>query len=198
MTVANILPEVLAECGVDLTSPSIADNNFQMRQILSLMNTAGKDINRRAEWTKAAASFTVANASSQTLPADFQEMSDAGAVIWGLSGHVPVRPCLSPELWQLFEKFPPTQPYYMLRDGKIYFTETIGSEGAEVRYVSTNWIPGKAAITTDTDQPIFPDSLLARATIWRWKRQKGLPYDDILAEYEADLDAAVKADRGAA
>lgn len=198
MTIGTILPEILAECGIDRAAPDVGDSSFEMRQILALMNAAGRDINSRAEWSRAQASFTVSNATFGQLPSAFQEMADAGAVIWGSNGYLPVRPCTSPELWQLFEKFPPEQPYYLLRDGNIYFSSAIGAEGAVVRYVTKNWVSDSDTITSNADVTIFPESLLARSTIWRWKRQKGLPYDDILAEFEADFDVAIKADRGLA
>ena len=98
MTIGTLLPDVLAECGIDRTAPQITENTFEMRQILSLLNAAGRDINRRAEWAKAAATFTVTSASSALLPADFQEMAEGGAVSLDGSGHDPVRPVPSPEM----------------------------------------------------------------------------------------------------
>ena len=195
MTIGTLLPDVLAECGIDRASPQITEGTFEMRQVRSLMDTAGKDINRRAEWSKATASFDITNASSITLPADFQEMSDEGAVVLDSAYYSPARPVVSPELWQFLEKFPSEQIYYHLKGGSLFFSSPVT---ATVRYVSTFWIIGRDAINDNADVPVFPDSLLSRATIWRWKRQKGLPYDDILAEFEADLEAAIKADRGVA
>lgn len=195
--IGDILPDILAECGIDDASPDIGSNTFQMRQIKALMNAAGRDINSRAEWSRAQGSFSVVSAVSGDLPPDFQRMSDAGAVIFNVNDHVPVRPCMSPELWQLFEKFPPEQPYYLLRDGKIHFTADTGPDGALVRYVSKNWTASGDAVSSNADVTNFPESLLAKGTIWRWKRQKGLPYDDLIAEFEADLETAVRADRGA-
>lgn len=195
--IGDILPGILAQCGLDRLSPDIGDNGFEMRQIRALMNAAGRDINTRAEWSRAQSEFLVSNATYGDLPADFQRMADAGAVIFNGNDHVPVRPCKSPELWQLFEKFPPEQPYYLLRNGRIYFTENTGADGAVVRYVSVNWVSGAAVAASNSDVTIFPEELLAKGTIWRFKRQKGLPYDDEMAEFEADLEAAARADRGA-
>ena len=197
MTIGTLLPDILAECGIDRTDPQITENTFEMRQILSLVNTAGKDINRRAEWSKAVSEFTITSVSSILLPTDFQSMTAEGAVMLNGSGHSPIRPVVSPEMWQLLEKFPSYQVFYQIKNGSLFFSSAIGSGGAVIRYISTDWIPGKSATDSNADQPIFPDELLTRAVVWRWKRQKGLPYDDVLAEFEADLAAAIKADRGA-
>lgn len=197
MTIGTLLPDVLAECGIDRTAPQISENTFEMRQILSLMNEAGRDINRRAEWAGATAEVTVTSAASSSLPSDFQRMASGGSVSLGGAAHDPVRPVVAPEMWQLLEKFPSEQTYYHIKNGQVFFSPAIGPNGATVRYVSNYWLMGSDTITSNADQPIFPDSLLARATIWRWKRQKGLPYDDVLAEFEADLETAIRADRGA-
>lgn len=52
-------------------------------------------------------------------------------------------------------------------------------------------------MTADDDTTLFPERLLVKGVIWRWKRQKGLPYEDNLAEFEADLVQEINADRGA-
>lgn len=199
MSVGDILPWIMSECGIDNASPDISTNTYQMRQIKSLMNAAGDDINTRVEWEKASKTLSVTGGvSSASLPSDFQEMAAAGAVMLGKSTYQPVRPVLDPTTWQFLSVTTSAQSYYHIKDGSIYFAPALDGDGASVRYVSKNWIVGdKSAVTDNADQPIFPDALLARAVIWRWKRQKGLAFDDQMAEFEADLDAAIKADRGA-
>ena len=38
--IGDILPGILAQCGLDRLSPDIGDNGFEMRQIRALMNAA--------------------------------------------------------------------------------------------------------------------------------------------------------------
>lgn len=197
MTIATILPGVLAECGIDRIAPAIMEPSFEMRQVLALMNAAGVDISTRAEWQGQSADLSASSVASILLPADFQELAEDGAVILG-SGD-PVRRVLSPAMWQLLTKNPSYDPHFHIRNGAILFSPAVASGGVTVRYQTKNWLAGgKSAITADTDQTVWPEHLLARGTIWRWKRQKGLPYDDLIAEFEADLSTAVKADRGVA
>lgn len=197
MTIGTILPEVLAECGIDVPVPDINENSFQMRQVASIMNAAGRDIGRRVEWARLSASVTGASLSLMALPADFHKMADRGAVVLGGYEYTPARPVTSPELWQLLEQFPPAQQYYHLKDGNVLFAPAIGSGGVTIRYVSKNWLGASDRIASNADTPVFPEHLLARATIWRWRRQKGLPYDDLSAEFDAALEEAARADRGA-
>lgn len=200
MSIATILPNILVECGLDSVSATINSSDFQMRQMLSIMNAAGDDINTRVEWSKAAATLTVTGgATSVALPADFQEMAEGGAVQITGATFTPVRPVVSPAMWEMLSASASAQPYYHIKGGFIHFSPAIPAGGATVRYVSNGWVVGGAnAITDNDDTVIFPENLLARATIYRWKRQKGLPFDDLMAEFEADLDTAIKADRGVA
>lgn len=198
MTIETILPSILTECGIDVVSPQINASDYQMRQILEVMNAAGRDIASRTEWAKMSKTLTVAASVSEVaVPADFQEMAEGGAVVTGGSTFSPIRPVISPSMWQMLSKTASSQPYYHLDGGNIKFSPATPTDGASVRYVSKNWLSGdKSAVTANTDVTLFPENLLARGTIYRWKRQKGLPFDDLMAEFEADLETAIKADRG--
>jgi len=197
--IGDILPDILTECGLDVSVPEISAPDFQMRQMASLMNAAGRDINSRGEWSKSMAEFTVANAALAPLPADFQEMTSAGGVTLNGAGYTPVRAVISPEMWQMLSAAPSSQQYYFLESGSVKFSPAIGAAGAVVRYITTGWIVGgKGTVSSNDDVPVFPNELLRRAVVWRFKRQKGLPYDDLVSEFEADLFVALKADRGVA
>jgi len=199
MSIGDVLPEILTECGIDVASPDISSNDFQMKQLANLVNVAGRDINERVEWAGATASLPVpATSASIALPSDFQEMAEHGAVTLDGGAYTPVRPVLAPAMWQMLKAGASAQPYYHIDSGAINFSPVIPTGGATVRYISKNWLGTKDAVTDNADEPVFPSGLLARGVIWRWKRQKGLPFDDLLAEYEADIEAAIKADRGAA
>ena len=195
--IIDILPEILAECNIDRAAPVISDGSFEMRQITALLNAAGREINTRNEWARGAVSFTAASVASVALPADFQELAETGPVMVG-TGYNPARLVTSPELWQLLSRTPSAQNYFRLEGGNILFAPAIGAGGVTIRYQSKNWLGTKDAVTANTDTAIFPERLLARAVIYRWKRSKGLPYEDLMAEFEADLETAANADKGLA
>lgn len=198
MTIETILPWVFSECGLDVSAPDITSNDYQTRQIAALMNAAGQDVNTRTEWSKAMKSFAIAGGvSSVALPADFQKVAGAGSIALASSPYGAMRPVTDPTTWQFLSEHAPEVPYYHLRSGMIYFAPAVASGGAEMVYITMNWLGTKSVISDNMDEPIFPENLLARGTIWRWRRQKGLPYEDLMAEFEADLEAAIQADRGA-
>jgi len=196
MSIGDILPSILSECGIDNSSPAIDDASFEMRQISGLMNMAGNDIATRAEWSNGVRELSVPM-ETLSLPNDFQKMASGGAVAVDDPDYQPVRPVLSESTWQLLGKHMSAQPFYHLTNGELQFLPVDALKTVKIKYISSSWLKSRAdRITANTDETIFPERLLERGTIWRWKRQKGLPFDDLMAEFEADLVAAIKADRG--
>lgn len=214
MTAETVLNNVLLEVGLDVTSAQISSGTLEMRQIVRFMNAAGVDVSRRAEWSKMSKRVTFAHDDSGggnapgggtvttsifDLPDDFHEMAENGAVkLNGIADFCPVRAVVSPEQWEFLLTQPSTQPYYHLTAGQLQFSPGLDTNGATVRYVSKYWVEGKEAINQNGDNILVPERLIEKGAIWRWKRQKGLPFDDVLAEYEADILADIKADRGEA
>lgn len=196
MTAQTIMQAVFLECGIDATA-EVGGADFQARQVLEFMNAAGEDAARRGEWSRLIKTVQIgANELSFDLPTDFQEMVETGAVRLTATPYAPVRTIVSPEQWDFLQVTPTAQAYCHIRDGKLLLTNN--PAGATLTYLSKNWAgDAKSAITTNNDEPLIPERLIERGAIWRFKRQKGLPYDDILAEYEADLEADYMADRGA-
>ena len=105
------------------------------------------------------------------------------------------RPIVDREQWAFISSQPSLQPYYHLSGGNLLLSTN--ALGFDVSYISTNWVVGKDKISADGDLFNIPEALIVRGAVWRWKRQKGFPFDDVLAEYEADIAAEIKADRGA-
>jgi len=196
MTAESVLTNVLLEIGLDNASAQLTSNDYEIRQIKAFMNAAGKDVSRRAEWYHLVKELTVAGSVGDVdLPDDFQMLTEQNAVRLNKTGFHQVRPAAGPEVWGLLSARPSTQPYYHLHAGKILFSPALDTDGAKVRYVSRHWVEGKEEITQNGDNLLVPERLIEKGAIWRWKRQKGLPYDDMLAEFEADLIGEIKADR---
>lgn len=192
--ISDILQDVLAECGIEDSSADIGGTDFQMVQMRAIMNAAGEDIAKRFEWSKMVKTLTVFSGNSTAvMPSDFQEMSEQGAVY--IAGVGFARQVVSEAMWQLISASPSTKTHFRVSGGNIDFSPAL-TANASVRYVSKNWLDGdKSAITQGADDPLFPIHLLKRGTIYRFNRQKNLPYDDQMAEFEADLTTAINADR---
>ncbi|MEG9884920.1 MAG: hypothetical protein V6Z86_10035 [Hyphomicrobiales bacterium] len=197
MSAETVLNNVLLQIGLDPPSPQLSGDDYDIRQIGALMNAAGEDIAGRAEWSGLYRDWSVPGGLTQVdLPRDFQKMASRGAARLNGKGFRPIRLVVAPEQWTFLTARPSAQPYCHLAQGKLRFSPPLPVEGATIRYVSTQWVEGKAGITQNGDRLKIPERLVEKATVWRWRRQKGLAYDDMLAEFEADLVADIKADRG--
>lgn len=198
MTAQTIMAAVMIANGIDDRTPSVSSTDFDVRQVLHFMNYAGRDVAYRAEWQRLSAYLTVAGSvSSVDLPADFQEMAATGAVRINDASFTPIRSVTSPEMWEMLAASPSAQPYYHKKDGKIYFSPALPVDGALIRYQVKNWVAGgKSSLSTDADTPLVPERLIELGAIWRLRRQKGIPFEDNRAEFEAEFATEFAADRG--
>lgn len=159
---------------------------------------AGEEISRRADWQQMLASATV-GVTPYTLPIDFNRFTPGGGMRTALG--VFVRPVLNSGEWALVKSTPPSQPFYFLRNNTAEFSPTSVTPGVVFDYVTNTFILSasvkKATWGSDSDTTLFPERLLTMGIIWRYKRQKGLVYEDELAEFEGALATEAKADRGA-
>ena len=201
MSAEDVFKAVLYEVGLDRSSPNIGASDFETAQIREFINSAGKDIARRAEWQALYATDTISGSvSSHSLPSDFQEMGERGSVwLSKASGtYTPIRPVIDPAMWDMVAQRPSSQLYWHIRGGNLLFSDTLDSDGAKMTYVSDQWVTGKTAVTENGDTFKIPERLIVGLAVVLWLREKGKPYDDHLAEFEANLRTDIAADRGIA
>jgi hypothetical protein len=204
MSAGTILQSLLDEVGLEETSPDIASTEFPISQIREFMEQAGEDIAKRAEWSGLYASDTISGSvSSHTLPSDFQEMGERGSVYLSKSEgtYTPLRAITDPGMWDFIKQHPSTQLYYMIRGGTLEFSDALDADGAKMTYVKNTWVNldgggDGTAIAANADTFHIPERLIRLGAVWRWYREKGHPYDDHVAEFEADLVQEIKANRG--
>ena len=65
-------------------------------------------------------------------------------------------------------------------------------------YIRNAWAAGgtKTAFTADDDAFDLDERLLKLGMIWQWRANKGLPYAEDMANYEAALAMLIGADKG--
>lgn len=198
MTLLTSINEVCDVVSLDRFTSVYGSNNPAAQTMLELALLAGQEISERFDWKALERSDTAAG-SPYTLPTDYARLIDGGAVMGGDGSFA--RPVKNPSQWTVVKQVPSTQPYFYLSATSMAFSPASTGVGALVTYITKNWIKGstgtdKSSWSADDDTTAFPERLLTLDLIWRWKRQKGLTYDDPLAEFEASLAAATQEDRG--
>lgn len=204
MSAQDVLSQIAWQIGQKGDEFLFSDPTPLVQQVIALMFVAGKDVACRTEWQKLHKSADIpANADFFALPADFREITETGALSKipadGATTFEPVRVIVAPEQWQMVSMRPSVQTYAHLTEGKLRFSPNTGATGVRMRYVSKHWnLNGNAGLSDPNEEFAIPEELIVKNTVWRWRRQKGLEFNDLLAEYEADLAEAVTSDRGVA
>ena len=197
MTAETVLKSVLAHVGIDDASAQLTSTDYEIRQILSLMNEAGKDNAGRGDWKRMIKSTTGAvSASSMALPADYDRVISTGGVFAESDGAV-IKYIRDERLWKFLSARTATDNYCRDDNTNLNFKNASDASGASLNYMSKYWVTGdKEFITANSDTVLFPEYLLEKSTSYRWQRQKGLPCDDLMAEHEADIIKALEDDKG--
>ncbi|HEV7321587.1 MAG TPA: hypothetical protein VGO04_23540 [Ensifer sp.] len=199
MTLLSAINEVCDIVSLDRFESIYGSNDPNAQTMVALAQEAGEEISRRGDWRMMLKQH-VALTSPMNLPGDYQRLTPGGAV--RTASGACFRPITNSSQWAIVRGTPSTQPYFFLLGSQMLFSPTAAGTGAVVDYLSKNWVLGdpfeeRDTLKADDDRTLFPERLLGKGILWRWKRQKGLPFDDCLAEFEADLAQELNADRGA-
>ena len=199
MTLLSAINEVCDIVSLDRFDSIYGSNDPNAQTMVALAQESGEEISRRGDWRRLLKQH-VAVVSPAALPTDYQRLTPGGAVRTASGGSF--RPITNSSQWAAVTGIGSAQPFFFLRDNQLLFSPAPAGVGAVIDYVSRNWVLGdpheeRDTLNADDDRTLFPERLLGKGILWRWKRQKGLPFDDSLAEFEADLLQEINADRGA-
>ncbi len=198
MTILTAINEVGDVVGLDAFTSVYGTDDPNAKTMMALATEAGAEIARRVDWQLMLKQVTPSVASF-VLPADYNRMTPGGA-LRSPAGEF-ARPVLSSGQWAVISASPSVQPYFFIKGNVIGISPVSFAATAIMDYVSKNWIKTNASVERDTfsaddDTVLFPERLLVKNLLWRWRRQKGFEFEDYLSEFEADLIAEIRADRG--
>lgn len=199
MTLLSAINQVCDVVSLDQFDSIYGSNDPNARTMVALAQEAGDEIARRADWQQMLKE-RVALSSPEPLPEDYERLTPGGAV--RSAAGVFYRPITNSSQWAVIVGVVSAQPYFFIKGNQILFSPAATGVGSVIEYVSKFWVlhdpdgPGDT-LEADDDTTLFPERLLVKGILWRWKRQKGLAYEDNLAEFEADLVQEINADRGA-
>lgn len=195
MTIKTVINNVCDIISVDRFDTVV--NNDKAQALLRMAKAAGDEIARRVDWSRTLKTSTLGTPA--LIPSDFQRLIPGGGIT--TAAGAPVRPVTNGAQWATLVSSNTSQPFFFESSDRFLFQPSSAGAGASLLYVSKFWILSGTTpqenFTSDDDAILFPERLLEKNVIWRWKRQQGLVFDDNLAEFEADLVQEIKADRGA-
>lgn len=197
MSLITVINKVCDAVDIDPFDSVYGSDDPTAKTMVELAQEGGDEIARRVDWKDLLASGSIA-VSGDALPDDFQRFIPGGPV--RSAAGVFIRPVTNSAQWAFLSTTPSAQPFYFLQGSTILIAPAAAGVGAVMDYVSTDWIKNgairKSIYSADDDIALFPEKLLVKDVIWRWRRSKRLSFTDELSEFEADLVQEINANRG--
>lgn len=198
MSLLTVISELALNVGIVVPTQVIGSADRGMREAVQFANEACDELARRVDWGQLTQTATLTGDGTNlkhTLPAGFSRLV-RGVCVKGAAGVV--RPLTRAE-WAALEPYEWNPRYFLLEDdGLTLWPYLANGETVTVIYQSENWCDnGTNAYAADSDASVIDEDLLAKGLIVRWRRQKGMPFEQEEAEYEAAIaDLARFNDRG--
>ena len=197
MSLLTMCEALARNVGLAVPTQIIGSSQRSWLEALQFANEAGKELARRVDWSALASSATLTGDGTNlahSLPADFDRLQRGVTV---LAGTNIVRPLTRNE-WNTLTPVEGTPRYFLLEENTLTLWPYLANaETATVRYQKENWVGTNDEFTADDQTGDFDEELHTLGLIVRWRRQKGMPYEDFEAEYEAMLQDYAGFDRRA-
>lgn len=209
-TVASVMNKVARECSVARPSSWIGVTEDSHEDLVDFLDDTIKELQKRVDWEEPLGADVViegsTNISSDTdqstheLPTNFYRINrDDLAVYERTTTRRRGLPITTSGKWTALQSVGTAGAYRYWRitgypgNYEISFFRPLGTnDRLTIAYMTDYWVASTSGTlsnqwTSDDDILLFDDRLVQLGVRWRWLRQKGLPYDDYLSEYEAYL-----------
>lgn len=211
-TVAEVMDDVAEECSVSAPNAWVSSSTASISELKRFLRQTADELLDRVDWPDPITADTVitgTGAETYDLPGSFKRLTRDPLTVYELTttrrAGVPVN---SNGAWTHLKQIGSAggDRYYRLSGDeaagfKISFYRNPGaSESITVSYVSKNWMRNGSTLVADwTDEAavlLLPRKVVEMGVIWRWRRRKGLPFTDRLAEYEINVERLANDYRG--
>lgn len=189
MTLLTIAQGLAKDVGLAVPDQVIASPSRSWIEVVPMANAVGEELARRVDWGQLTATATLTGDGTQTdhaLPAGFSRITSGIGVVTESGTYA--RPLTRPE-WGSLTAIEGLPRYFLLQGSTMRLWPHLASAiSATVYYQSKFWCSnGTDQWMADDETSLIDESLFLKGLIVRWRRQKGMPYEDYEAEYEAAL-----------
>lgn len=194
-----------------LPSPTtvMGSTSDQVLQLRDLLEEEGTDLAQRGPWQALVQEATFTSlatidqgAISSIASNGFDYLRDQ--TFWDRTNRWPILGPINGAEWQAVRAWTVTGPrsQYRIFNGRLYlYPAPSAGLSLAFEYVTTHWILDsdgttyKAIFNADDDVPLLSDRLLLQGLRWRWKKEKGLDYEEDFRTYELQVANALSRDR---
>tara|TARA_R110000764_G_scaffold109166_1_gene195274 strand:- start:304 stop:1005 length:702 start_codon:yes stop_codon:yes gene_type:complete len=199
MSLLTMIQNASDTIGLARPSAVVSSTDGNVRTLLSLAQTEGRELLERFSWPQ-----TQVEKTHTTLAAELQGVMATIApgfgyminnTFWNRTLTQPVPGPLSPSEWQGLKARTTTGPYasYRIQANKLYaFPATVAGNVWAFEYQSTYFCQSsggsnQAAWAADADVGVMDENLMEMGIIWRFKKKNGLDYSEDYRVYEQKL-----------
>jgi len=211
MSLLQICTDAATAAGFPAPSSIIGSGDKTAKQLLSLVVREGNYLSTKKDWSRLVSEHTfVLATATQTyaLPADLRWI--VPNTTYNRDDNRIVLNPISSQDWQFLKAWTSIAGLTRrarIRAGNLEFEETIAAadNGKTIayEYLSSYWADtaaggaAKPKFTLDTDVSLVDEELMTLGLIWRFRRAKGLEFEDERREYTTQLALLRAADGGA-
>lgn len=188
MTLLAICNKLAENVGLASTDQVVSSPKREWAEAVVMSNAVGDELARRVDFGALRNAQSLAGDGTDKL---YDLGSDFSRIIPGIGvtyGQGIIRPLTQAE-WASLTPVEGSPRYFLLEGRMLRLWPYLpAAQSASVRYQSKFWCSnGTAEWVADTDTSLIDENLMVKGLIVRWRRQKGMPFEDYEAEYEADL-----------
>lgn len=199
MTLLTTIQNACDAIGVARPSVVIASTDQNVRTLLSLAQTEGRELAERYAWPelRAVATHTTLAAELQgvmtTIAPGFNYI--VNGTFWDRTLMQPVTGPLTPQEYQALKARTATGPYssYYIRAGSLYAYpappagNTWAFEHQTTYFCQSSGGTDQSAWAADTDVGVLDENLMELGITWRFKKKNGFDYSEDYRIYEQKL-----------
>lgn len=197
MSVLTAIGDACAVIGLDIPTAVFSSTEREHYELRALANEIAKRILKEHDWsvTKGIHSITGdGSTASFSLPSDFSRMMQDTKIWSSARANKPLTHITDANIWlsDQVSGYVSDNPEWMIYGGALYIRPVVPASET----VSFFYVKKIAEFTTDSQEFVLDERLLTLGIIWQWKAQKGLPYAEDFANYEAAMTLAIREDIG--
>ena len=207
MTVLAIIQDAAAELAIPLPTAVVSSTDAQVRQLLRLFYIEGRDLLDAHDWQRLLTTRTFTSLSTEAQTGEpvsaFYRMAH-GVEMWNTTNDWEITGPLSPSDWARLtvQQITSVPQFWRLQGGVLQVYSPTAGDSIRYEYISKNWVTIAAdsslaeTAAADSDTILFPEPLVVKGMVWRWKQTKGLEYAEDMRSYELYKMARIAQDRG--
>ena len=185
MTLLTICKGLALNVGMQVPTVVISSASREWQEAAQLANEAGEELARRVNWGVLQATLSLVGDGTNKIFTVTGSRLNAGIALKTATGIA--RP-LSQAEWDTLTAVVGVPRYFLLKADKLQLWPYLANAAtATAVYTTKLWASSGATFLADTDTSLINEDLLLKGLIVRWRRQKGMDYADVEAEYEAAL-----------